>query len=115
MRTVLVTCLAVVGALIGCAPTAPPQETQEQARGRLRLEAWSEPCHDESALLATTAGSPSSFECPNRLHKMRVQVATAPTNEEAAALVFCECQRLPADAGTRQASASPPQSPNGGK
>lgn len=63
------------------------EESQEEARE------WNAPCRDESVLLATTAGSPNSFTCPNRLHKMRVQVATAPSNEEAAAIVFCECQR----------------------
>lgn len=54
---------------------------------------WDEPCHDQAILLATTTGSPDSFECSNRLHRMRVQVATNPSKEEAAALVFCECDR----------------------
>lgn len=49
------------------------------------------PCHDESRLLGTTAGSPSHYKCPNDNHRMRVQIATHPSNEEAAALVFCEC------------------------
>lgn len=57
---------------------------------------WNEPCHDEARLLATTSGSPDDFECPNKLHRMRVQVASKATNEEAAALVFCECQRAEA-------------------
>jgi hypothetical protein len=56
-------------------------------------ESWSGKCHDESWLLATTAGSPDRATCPHRLHRMRVQVATHPSNEEAAALVFCECAR----------------------
>lgn len=50
-------------------------------------------CRDESSLLATTSGSPSYFACPNRLHEMQVQVATHPSSEEAAALVFCKCRR----------------------
>jgi hypothetical protein len=59
--------------------------------------AWSAPCKDEATLLATTAGSPSVKKCPNRLHVMQVQVATQASNEEAAALVFCRCER--GDAG----------------
>jgi outer membrane biosynthesis protein TonB len=58
-----------------------------------RQKEWNEPCHDQSVLLATTAGSPNSLECPNKLHKMHVQVQTTKSNEEAAALVFCECQK----------------------
>lgn len=57
---------------------------------------WFEPCHDESELLATTTGSPNSMKCPNRFHRMKVQVATTPSHEEIGALVFCECER---DAG----------------
>lgn len=55
--------------------------------------AWTAPCQDESVLLATTAGSPSSFKCSNRGHRMRVEIASAPANEEFGALVFCECVR----------------------
>ncbi len=54
------------------------------------------PCSDQATLLATTTGSPSYYTCPNRRHRMHVQVATHPSNEEAAALVFCECDRTPA-------------------
>lgn len=58
------------------------------------LREWREsPCQDESQLLATTSGSPSKMKCPNRFHRMRVEVATHPSNEEAAALVFCRCFR----------------------
>jgi hypothetical protein len=64
----------------------------ESAEAR-RAREWSEPCHDASRLIATTAGSMSDFECSNKRHRMRVQVATHPSNEEAAALVFCECDR----------------------
>lgn len=63
-----------------------------------RQAQWAEPCRDKAMLLATTSGSPDRFECSNRLHRMHVQVATHPSNEEAAALVFCECDR---DAGTK--------------
>lgn len=63
---------------------------------------WDEPCHDESYLLATTTGSLSEATCSNRLHRMHVQVATHPSNEEIGALVFCECVRpRDADAGQR--------------
>lgn len=60
---------------------------------RLESEARERPCADQSTLLATTAGSPSFFQCPNKDHRMRVQVASAPSNEEGIALVFCECVR----------------------
>jgi hypothetical protein len=53
----------------------------------------SKPCRDESRLLATTTGSPSAFACPNRLHRMRVEVSRAVAGEEIGALVFCECKR----------------------
>jgi hypothetical protein len=75
-----------------------PSQEQEQERERrrqqeLRDREWNEPCHDISSLLATTTGSPDYLECPNKRHHMRVTVATKATNEEAAALVFCECER----------------------
>lgn len=65
----------------------------KQERGRRELREG--PCSDQSTLLATTSGSPSSFTCPNKLHEMQVQVATHPSSEEAAALVFCKCGRVP--------------------
>lgn len=65
-------------------------ERDNRERDRQLLEG---PCRDESTLLATTSGSPSYFSCPNRLHEMQVQVATHPSSEEAAALVFCKCRR----------------------
>ena len=68
------------------------QERQRRDEIKERREG---PCKDESMLLATTSGSPSYFACPNRLHEMQVQVATHPSNEEAAALVFCKCRREP--------------------
>jgi hypothetical protein len=86
--TIIVTVGGVIGGLIYW---LAQQESTADAFARERREAWVEPCRDQSTLLATTAGSPSSFECPNRQHRMRVQVATTPTNEEAAALVVCEC------------------------
>lgn len=64
------------------------EDAQKHQRG-----VWEGPCHDESWLLATTSGSPSSAKCPNKNHRMRVQVASMASQEEAAALVFCECQR----------------------
>jgi len=72
-------------------------EGPEAAQKRQELEAWNGPCKDEATLLATTSGSPNSEQCVNRLHVMQVQVATHPSNEEAAALVFCKCDR--GDAG----------------
>lgn len=70
-----------------------PQRAADARAKQLRDRAWEEPCHDASRLLATTSGSPDDFECPNKHHRMRVTVATKATNEEAAALVFCECER----------------------
>jgi hypothetical protein len=45
------------------------------------------------SMVATTAGSPNGFQCWNKHHVMRVEVATKSTSEEAAAIVFCECKR----------------------
>src|SRR5574337_916558 len=56
-----------------------------------KKEAWEEPCHDTSMLLATTAGSPNEFTCPNKHHRMQVQITTTASNEEVGALVFCQC------------------------
>lgn len=63
------------------------------AKPRLQRERdWNEPCHDVSTLVATTTGSPDSFECPNKLHRMRVAASTK-SGEEVGAVVFCECVR----------------------
>jgi hypothetical protein len=78
--------ILIVLLLIGC------DSPREQVRKERAVE-WVEPCRDKTVLLATTAGSPNQFECGNREHVMRVQVASTPSNEEAAAVVFCECQR----------------------
>lgn len=87
---------------IALAMTAPPlvlagcdgHETSREAHERREREAWeSDDCADSATLLATTSGAPDSDTCTNKHHRMRVQVATHPSNEEAAALVFCECER----------------------
>jgi hypothetical protein len=75
------------------------RETDEQRADRFAAKVWNEPCADQAGLLATTTGSPSSLRCPNRLHHMQVEVATHPSNEEAAALVFCKCEVKAADSG----------------
>lgn len=85
--------LAMAGVAVLGVRSLPHIETGDERVARERAGRWTEPCHDQSSLLATTAGSPDNFECPNKLHRMRVQVASKATNEEAAALVFCECQR----------------------
>lgn len=64
--------------------------TRAMLRDNRKIEDLS--CHDESWLLATTAGSPSGARCPNVHHHMRVQIATAASPEEGVAVVFCECQ-----------------------
>lgn len=71
------------------------EEQQAHNAAEATRLAWEGPCHDVSWLLATTAGSPSEAACPNKLHRMHVEVATHPSNEEAAAIVFCECVHEP--------------------
>ena len=66
-------------------------ESSEHQIARQKHEQWEGPCADKSWLLATTSGSPSEATCPNKGHRMRVQVATTPSQEEIGALVFCEC------------------------
>jgi hypothetical protein len=83
--------LLVVLLVAGCDLIEPNREENE--RKRHDLEAWVAPCSDYAVLLATTAGSPNDHVCTNKDHRMRVQVATTKSNEEAAALVFCECVR----------------------
>jgi hypothetical protein len=78
----------------GCGP-----ETQEHADKRWAQEKWEAPCSDEATLLASTAGSPDHFKCPNKNHVMRVQVSTTPSHEEIGALVFCECARIAPEGG----------------
>jgi hypothetical protein len=90
-RSVAIGLFVVVGLLSGCSADDSYEERQERRGLRVR----NYPCRDQSVLLATTAGSPNEFTCPNRLHKMRVQVVTTSSNEEVAALVFCECQKEP--------------------
>jgi hypothetical protein len=77
--------------LLGCSELTG--EADRLRAERTMREAWEGPCADTSWLLATTAGSPDHATCPNKHQRMRVQVATHPSNEEAAALVFCECDR----------------------
>ena len=73
------------GSLAGCDGFVRREEKQAELD-------WNGPCRDQSTLLATTAGSPSTFICSNKQHRMQVQIATHPSNEEAAALVFCKCE-----------------------
>jgi hypothetical protein len=72
------------------------QERRTKEYAEEELKTWIGECHDQSWLLATTFGSPDSAKCPNRKHKMKVQLASAPSHEEFGAVVFCECER---DAG----------------
>lgn len=81
-------CAASALLAIGC-----EDPNGEVAVARRAAQKWNAPCADESVLLATTSGSPSTHKCSNKLHRMHVQVATHPSNEEAAALVFCECPK----------------------
>ena len=90
---VTLVCAAAIAGMIWCFIRLDDQRDHaDQQQLKERREG---PCKDESMLLATTSGSPSYFACPNRLHEMQVQVATHPSNEEAAALVFCKCRREP--------------------
>jgi hypothetical protein len=95
----IVRALLVIQFLEASAALALGCESEEGRQRRLDREAWEEPCHDEAKLLATTAGSPSDFKCPNKNHRMEVQVATHPSNEEAAAAVLCRCLHARGDAG----------------
>ena len=70
------------------------QEKANKRYAELELEGWNGECHDESWLLATTFGSPDRAKCPNRKHRMKVQLASAPSHEEFGAVVFCECERV---------------------
>jgi hypothetical protein len=85
---ILVVCFAgavIIGLFVyGLSAMETPRERQARQ--------WTEPCADESALVATTAGSPNSFTCSNRNHRMRLEVKTQ-SGEEIAALVVCECAR----------------------
>lgn len=95
MITHLLKTLPVLLPLLALAGCDDPNERYERRR-------WEEPCRDESWLLATTSGSPSGATCLNKNHRMRVQVASVASPEEAAALVFCECQRPdPSPAGSK--------------
>jgi hypothetical protein len=77
--------LLLLTILAGC----DSADRQEEARlNRI----YNGPCQDIASLLATTAGSPNSLTCPNRQHRMRVEIKTSPSNEEIGALFFCECQ-----------------------
>jgi hypothetical protein len=78
---------AVLLLVVGCA------ESEKNRHRQYEREIWEGPCHDESRLLATTAGSPDAMRCSNNLHVMQVHVTSLATKEEAAALVFCKCQR----------------------
>lgn len=85
--------------LVGC-EDAQGRSPERAAVDRQRERDWNEVCHDEATLVATTSGSPNSHECPNRMHKMRVTVATK-AGEEIGAVVFCECERDAGAAGAR--------------
>lgn len=81
--------LLVLLALSGCNGPSPAQR-------RAQFEE-DDSCRDTSTLLATTSGSPNQATCPNKRHRMHVQVATTASHEEVGALVFCQCER--GDAG----------------
>lgn len=95
----IVRALLVVQFLEASAALAIGCESQDGYARRMEREAWEEPCHDEVKLLATTAGSPDVFKCPNKNHRLEVQVATQPSNEEVGAIALCRCLRARADAG----------------
>ena len=83
--------LFFVGLLAGCGDFDRREKDKLEAEKQAERD-WNGPCRDQSTLLATTAGSPSTFICSNKQHRMQVQIATHPSNEEAAALVFCKCE-----------------------
>ena len=69
------------------------QEQRNKEWSEMELKEWVGECHDKSWLLATTFGSPDSAKCTNRKHRMKVQLASAPSHEKFGAVVFCECER----------------------
>ena len=83
--------LILLSVLVGCDEMNGVADTRR--REAEKVATWNAPCADKSWLLATTSGSPSEATCPNKEHRMRVQVATTPSQEEIGALVFCECVR----------------------
>jgi hypothetical protein len=83
--------IAGISAFAGLAIWSDGKTTRDYAEKR--DAEWNGPCADTATLLATTSGSPSELACPNKRHKMRVTLASAPSNEEFGAVVFCECQR----------------------
>lgn len=87
MRTASAIVLAVTLFVCAC------NEEKELAERRAQIADadWFGRCQDTATLLATTAGSPSEHKCPNRRHRMRVQLAAGGSAEEYGALVFCEC------------------------
>ena len=64
----------------------------KRAECERRYEYNTDECQDSATLLATTAGSPDNYTCPNKHHKMRVESVTK-AGEEIGATVFCECVR----------------------
>jgi hypothetical protein len=66
-------------------------ESSRRADESEKREAVEGPCVDSATLVATSSGSPSSTQCVNKRHKMRVQVTSIAGNE-VGAVVHCECQ-----------------------
>ena len=79
MKRYLLVCVL----LLGC-------ESGDERIARFRRAAWTEPCRNTVTLLATTIGSPSTVECQNRQHMVRVMPATL-AGEEIGSVVICEC------------------------
>jgi len=78
--------ISIIG-LYGC-----EYKTDQQIQEEYEQKLYNGPCSDTSAIIATTVGSPSQFQCPNKHHKMHIQIASAPSKEEFGAVAFCECQ-----------------------
>lgn len=74
-----------------CDPEGQQQRFDDK-RAEEKRQIWEGPCADETKLLATTTGSPDTFKCWNRAHRIEVQTATL-AGEEIATAVTCRCVR----------------------
>lgn len=93
MKKVIIVVGIAAACIFGLFKAVDYMQTKDRAHWQREEERLRNgPCSDTSTLIATTAGSPSSASCVNRLHRMHVQPVTQ-SGEEVGAVVFCECER----------------------
>ena len=93
IKTIAISAMVATGCWLFWAGLRWCDEDNARQAAAAKDAAWNAPCADKATLLATTAGSPDASACTNKRHRMRVQVASVASKGEAAAVVFCECQR----------------------